>query len=83
MFKQILIIQARPDASRSHLCPSRAAGYRGYFRAHSVKSLERNVLGFIGIAPLHETLIGLTGDVKPDAAAKWVGKLERSGEGAK
>ena len=33
--------------------------YRYYFRAHSVKSLERNVLGFVGIAPVHETLIGM------------------------
>ena len=32
--------------------------YRYYFRAHSVKSLERNILGFVGIAPVHETLIG-------------------------
>ena len=32
--------------------------YRWYFRAHSVKSLERNILGFVGIAPVHETLIG-------------------------
>ena len=32
--------------------------YRWYFRAHSVKALERNILGFAGIAPIHETLIG-------------------------
>ena len=35
-----------------------AAVYRLYFRAHSVKSLERNILGMVGIAPVHETLIG-------------------------
>jgi putative NADPH-quinone reductase len=56
--------------------------YRWYFRAHSVKSLERNILGFVGIAPVHETLIGLTGDMKPMDAAKWLGKLERLGAGA-
>jgi putative NADPH-quinone reductase len=56
--------------------------YRWYFRAHSVKSLERNVLGFVGIKPVHETLIGLTGDLKPDDAAKWLKKLERLGERA-
>jgi putative NADPH-quinone reductase len=53
--------------------------YRWYFRAHSVKSLERNVLGFVGIAPVHETLIGLTGDMKPQDAAKWLFKIERLG----
>jgi len=53
--------------------------YRWYFRAHSVKSLERNVLGFVGIAPVHATLIGLTGDMKPVDADKWLVKLERLG----
>lgn len=57
--------------------------YRWYFRAHSVKSLERNVLGFVGIAPIHETLIGLTGDMKPKDAAKWLSKIERLGAAAK
>ena len=56
--------------------------YRWYFRAHSVKSLERNILGFVGIAPVHETLIGLTGDMKPADAAKWLGKLKHLGAGA-
>ena len=35
-----------------------AAVDRWYFRAHSVKSLRRNILGFVGITPVHETLIG-------------------------
>jgi putative NADPH-quinone reductase len=56
--------------------------YRWYFRAHSVKSLERNILGFVGIAPVHKTLVGLTGDMKPEDAAKWLSKLERLGAGA-
>ncbi|MBI3229815.1 MAG: NAD(P)H-dependent oxidoreductase [Burkholderiales bacterium] len=53
--------------------------YRWYFRAHSVKSLERNILGFVGIAPVHETLIGMTGNIKPEDAAKWLGKLRGMG----
>ena len=32
--------------------------YRWLFRAHSLKSLERNILGFRGIRPIRETLIG-------------------------
>jgi hypothetical protein len=47
-----------------------------------VKSLERNILGFVGIAPVHATLIGLTGDMKPEVAAKWLVTLERLGIGA-
>ena len=27
--------------------------YRWYFRAHSIKALERNILGFVGIGPVH------------------------------
>lgn len=42
--------------------------YRWFFRAHSVKSLERNILGFVGIAPVDETLIGLVGALTPEAA---------------
>ena len=59
-----------------------AVVYRWYFRAHSIKSLERNILGFVGIAPVHETLIGLTGDMKAADAAKWMSKLKRLGEQA-
>ena len=33
--------------------------YRWYFRAHSLRSLERNILGFCGIGPIRETLIGM------------------------
>lgn len=33
--------------------------YRLYFRAHSLRSLERNILHFCGIAPVRHSLIGL------------------------
>jgi putative NADPH-quinone reductase len=53
--------------------------YRWFFRAHSVKSLERNMLGFVGISPVHETLIGMVSDLKPEDAAKWLKKLRALG----
>lgn len=53
--------------------------YRWYFRAHSIKSLERNILGLCGISPVHETLIGLCGDLKPADAAQWMARLRRLG----
>jgi putative NADPH-quinone reductase len=56
--------------------------YRWYFRAHSVKSLERNILGFVGIAPVDETLIGMVGGFKPGDAEKWMLKLHRLGREA-
>jgi putative NADPH-quinone reductase len=56
--------------------------YRWYFRAHSVKSLERNILGFVGIAPVHETLIGMVGNFKAKDASRWLAKLRRLGQRA-
>jgi hypothetical protein len=53
--------------------------YRWYLRAHSVKSLERNILGFVGIAPIDETLIGMVGTMKAEDAAKWRRRLARLG----
>lgn len=53
--------------------------YRWYFRAHSIKSLERNILGFVGIAPVHETLIGLVDRLGAAGVATWCAKLRRLG----
>ena len=53
--------------------------YRWYFRAHSVKSLERNILGFVGIAPVHETLIGLVDRLGEKGVARWCAKLRKLG----
>lgn len=56
-----------------------AVVYRWYFRAHSIKSLERNILGFVGIAPVRETLIGMVGNLKEKDSAKWLGRMEKLG----
>jgi putative NADPH-quinone reductase len=56
--------------------------YRVFFRAHSVKSLRRNVLGFVGIAPVGDTLIGMTGTLKPRQAARWLDRLYALGRAA-
>lgn len=53
--------------------------YRFVFRAHSVKSLERNILGFVGIAPVRETLIGGVERLGEAGVAQWVRKMERLG----
>jgi len=56
--------------------------YRWYFRAHSVKALERNILGFVGIAPIHETLIGLVDSMDASTRRKWMSKLRAFGRAA-
>ncbi len=56
--------------------------YRWYFRAHSVKSLERNILGFVGISPVNETLIGLVDKLDDAGVQKWCDKLRKLGAAA-
>jgi putative NADPH-quinone reductase len=56
-----------------------AAVYRWYFRAHSLKALERNILGFVGIAPIQETLIGTVEGLSEAQRAKWLDKLRAHG----
>jgi putative NADPH-quinone reductase len=56
--------------------------YRVYFRAHSVKSLERNILGFVGIAPVHQTLIGGVDQLGAAGVARWQDTLRRLGRDA-
>lgn len=53
--------------------------YRWFYRAHSVKSLERNILGFVGFSPVNETLVGMAGNMKPEVAKKWLKKLKKLG----
>ena len=53
--------------------------YRWFYRAHSVRSLERNILGFVGIAPVHETLVGQVEQLGPEGVARWTRRLETLG----
>jgi putative NADPH-quinone reductase len=53
--------------------------YRFVFRAHSLKALERNILGFVGIAPVHETLVGSIEGVDAARREGWLRKLRRLG----
>ena len=56
-----------------------AAVYRWYFRAHSLKSLERNILGFCGIGPIAESLVGLVEADDPVRLDKWIDRMEALG----
>ncbi|TCV90567.1 NAD(P)H-dependent oxidoreductase [Sulfurirhabdus autotrophica] len=53
--------------------------YRWFYRAHSIRSLERNILGFVGISPVNETLIGMVGNMEAKNTNKWFVKLEKLG----
>ncbi len=60
-----------------------AVVYRWYFRAHSLKSLERNILGFCGVAPIDETLIGTVEEASKAPHEKWLTALRKLGRDAK
>lgn len=54
--------------------------YRWFFLAHSIRSLERNILGFVGIKPVKETLIGMAGNMDVEAIKECMAKLEYLGK---
>ncbi len=53
--------------------------YRHLYRAHSVKSLERNILGFVGLSPVRETLIGSVEAMNEQKRNEWFRRLSRLG----
>jgi putative NADPH-quinone reductase len=56
--------------------------YRWFFRAHSVKSLQRNVLHFCGIAPTHVELIGGVETMNDDERSHWLARMRHLGKAA-
>ena len=56
--------------------------YRWYFRAHSLKSLERNILGFVGFSPVRETLVGGVDQLGEEGVAHWQVRLRQLGRQA-
>jgi len=53
--------------------------YRWYFRAHSLKSLEQNILKFSGIKPVRESLIGLV-ESNERHRQRWLKKITSQGK---
>lgn len=49
--------------------------YRWFFRAHSLKSLERNILKFVGIRPVRTTLFGLVEGVSAARREQWLKRV--------
>lgn len=53
--------------------------YRWYYRAHSLKSLERNILRFVGIAPVRSTLVGAAGKMAQAEVKAWCRRMQALG----
>ena len=57
--------------------------YRWFYRAHSLKSLQRNLRGFTGIGPVRSTLVGGAGALPPQLVEAWCARLRRLGAGGR
>jgi putative NADPH-quinone reductase len=56
--------------------------YRGYFGAQSLKSFDRNILRFVGIGLVRETLVWMV--VSPGGShEKWLARMRGLGGGGK
>lgn len=53
--------------------------YRWFYLAHSLKSLERNILGFCGIGPVKETLIGQVDTLYDKQIRRWLATMRKLG----
>lgn len=53
--------------------------YRWVFRARGVGLLKRNILGFVGISPVRDTLIGMVDRLGEAGVRKWQGRLRALG----
>jgi putative NADPH-quinone reductase len=56
--------------------------YRWFYRAHSLKSLQRNILQFCGFAPVRASVIGSVESPDPSARQRWLQKLAKLGREA-
>jgi putative NADPH-quinone reductase len=54
--------------------------YKLYYGAHSVKSLERNILKFVGIEPVERTIIGMV-EASAKRRSEWLAEMEAFGRG--
>lgn len=59
-----------------------AAIYRWYFWAHALRLLKRNILGFVGIAPINEAIVGSVETMSQKRRALWLAKLRSWGREA-
>ena len=59
--------------------PVRALASRQEKKPHRLKSLKRNIPGFVGISPIKETLIGMVDKLGEEGVQKWAQKLRKLG----
>lgn len=53
--------------------------YRWFYRGHALKLLKRNILNFIGIKPVSDTLYGMIATSKPEQRERWLEEMRALG----
>lgn len=53
--------------------------YRFWYRGHALKLLSRNILNFIGIKPVRNTLFGMVATSKPQQREGWLEEVRELG----
>jgi putative NADPH-quinone reductase len=56
--------------------------YRLYYRAHSVKSLKRNILEFCGFSPVRTSLVGMVEGGSRRTNERWLARMGTLGRAA-
>ena len=56
--------------------------YRWYFGGHALKMMRRNILGFIGMAPVRSTLFGGIETVSDEQRRRWLAEAAALGRTA-
>ena len=56
--------------------------YRWYFRAHGLKNLKRNILRFVGLSPVRDTVLGSVGTRSKPEIARWFDDMKALGRRA-
>jgi putative NADPH-quinone reductase len=53
--------------------------YRWYFRAHSLKSLQRNILRFCGFRPIRSCVVGMVESMTTEQRGEWLARVYELG----
>lgn len=56
-----------------------ALAYRWFFCAHSLRALKRNILGFAGISPVRDSVVGSVEAMRPAGREAWLGRMASFG----
>ena len=56
-----------------------ALAYKLWYGAHSLKSLKRNILGFVGFKPVRSTVFGMAEHAEPAQVGRWLKTMEKLG----